>query len=103
MMLIVISPVKYIPSWFPGADFKRKAKLWRQESEDMLNLPFQEVKILSVSYFRMIFGTTVTFSLERLMVKGGHHMCRLVLIKWTTRVTSNTKKHSSEIQLVPLT
>jgi hypothetical protein len=33
--------VKYIPDWFPGASFKLKLKIWRQELADMVNKPFE--------------------------------------------------------------
>ena len=36
--------MKYIPSWFPGALFKRQAKEWRKLSEAMLQKPFEMVK-----------------------------------------------------------
>ncbi|CAA7268859.1 unnamed protein product [Cyclocybe aegerita] len=32
--------LKYVPSWFPGASFKRKAKKWRALSQEVLNRPF---------------------------------------------------------------
>jgi hypothetical protein len=34
----------YIPSWFPGANFKRKAKQWRKVAFELLELPFAEAK-----------------------------------------------------------
>ncbi|KDQ16084.1 hypothetical protein BOTBODRAFT_157338 [Botryobasidium botryosum FD-172 SS1] len=36
--------LKYIPSWFPGAEFKRNAKIWRKELDDMVGDPFKRVK-----------------------------------------------------------
>ncbi|TDL29032.1 cytochrome P450 [Rickenella mellea] len=33
--------LKYIPSWFPGAKFKRDAKIWSQYSKDMLTVPYE--------------------------------------------------------------
>ncbi|KAJ7625702.1 cytochrome P450 [Roridomyces roridus] len=36
--------LKYVPSWFPGAGFKRKAQEWRKLSWDMAELPFAETK-----------------------------------------------------------
>ena len=35
------SPVRYIPSWFPYADFKRSALNWRQDYERMREIPFE--------------------------------------------------------------
>ncbi|KAF7358497.1 hypothetical protein MVEN_00900400 [Mycena venus] len=36
--------LKYVPSWFPGAGFKRKAKEWRKVVHEVLEKPFQETK-----------------------------------------------------------
>ncbi|KAK7052824.1 hypothetical protein VNI00_004143 [Paramarasmius palmivorus] len=36
--------LKYIPSWFPGASFKRKAREWAKDVDEMLNMPFDIVK-----------------------------------------------------------
>lgn len=35
--------LKYVPVWFPGAGFQKKAKYWRKVVEDMINKPFQNV------------------------------------------------------------
>ena len=40
--------LKYVPSWMPGAGFKRKAKKWAKDVEDMINLPFEKAKKLIV-------------------------------------------------------
>ncbi|KAJ7211176.1 cytochrome P450 [Mycena pura] len=43
--LVDIFPaLKYVPSWFPGAGFKRKAKEWRKGVREVLEKPFQETK-----------------------------------------------------------
>ena len=36
--------MKYIPEWFPGAKFKRQAKVWKAVIDDMLHVPFNAVK-----------------------------------------------------------
>ncbi|KAF8509759.1 cytochrome P450 [Hysterangium stoloniferum] len=36
--------LKYVPAWFPGAGFKRRAALWRKATTDMSIEPFQAVK-----------------------------------------------------------
>ena len=36
--------VKYIPDWFPGADFKRFAKIGKKHINRLADLPFQHVK-----------------------------------------------------------
>ncbi|KAI0691331.1 cytochrome P450 [Cytidiella melzeri] len=39
-----ISALKYVPTWAPGAHFKRQALKWRQTVRAMLNQPFDMVK-----------------------------------------------------------
>ncbi|KZP29740.1 cytochrome P450 [Athelia psychrophila] len=36
--------LKHVPSWFPGAGFKRKAREWKRYSDDMLEAPFRALK-----------------------------------------------------------
>ncbi|KIM73756.1 hypothetical protein PILCRDRAFT_828807, partial [Piloderma croceum F 1598] len=36
--------LKYVPAWFPGAEFKRKAKAWRKLSQSMLKSPYEMTK-----------------------------------------------------------
>ncbi|PVG03919.1 cytochrome P450, partial [Serendipita vermifera] len=43
--LVDIFPwMRYIPDWFPGANFKRLAKEWRAINNVMLSKPYNEVK-----------------------------------------------------------
>ncbi|KAI0777579.1 cytochrome P450 [Trametes elegans] len=37
-------PLKYIPSWFPGAGFKRNAAVWKGKMEAVVNTPFDYTK-----------------------------------------------------------
>ncbi|KAI6021238.1 cytochrome P450 [Pisolithus marmoratus] len=39
-----IPTLAYVPEWFPGAGFKRKAKEWRADLQDMMNQSFEFVK-----------------------------------------------------------
>ncbi|KAJ6562700.1 cytochrome P450 [Mycena vulgaris] len=39
-----IPALKYVPSWFPGAGFKRKASRWRKVTHELLEAPFAEAK-----------------------------------------------------------
>jgi hypothetical protein len=41
--------VKYIPAWFPGAQFKRDAAKWRPLPLEMRDWPFDDTKALIVS------------------------------------------------------
>lgn len=36
--------LQYLPRWFPGASFRRKAEAWRVETAQMFRLPFNMVK-----------------------------------------------------------
>jgi len=47
--LVDIIPIlKYVPAWFPGAKFQRKAAMMRTHSEKMRNAPFAATKELMV-------------------------------------------------------
>ncbi|EKM55887.1 uncharacterized protein PHACADRAFT_256818, partial [Phanerochaete carnosa HHB-10118-sp] len=39
-----IPVLKYLPSWFPGAGFKRQAEQWKKTVDAAYELPFNEVK-----------------------------------------------------------
>ncbi|KIJ26629.1 hypothetical protein M422DRAFT_236437 [Sphaerobolus stellatus SS14] len=45
----VIPLLKYIPEWFPGASFRKQAKIWNQYGVNMRDLPFEHVKSTMVS------------------------------------------------------
>ncbi|KAF8994706.1 cytochrome P450 [Cyathus striatus] len=36
--------LKYVPAWFPGAGFKRKAREWRRAARGMVDIPFEDTK-----------------------------------------------------------
>jgi len=36
--------LKYVPAWFPGAGFQRKAQAWHKLSQDMLTVPYDITK-----------------------------------------------------------
>lgn len=44
VLKVFVPTVKYIPEWFPGAGFKRFARLAKQNVNDSVDLPFQRVK-----------------------------------------------------------
>jgi hypothetical protein len=44
-----IPMLKHVPSWMPGASFKRKAREWRRLSHEMLESQFEIVKQKMVS------------------------------------------------------
>ncbi|PPQ98746.1 Dimethyltryptamine 4-hydroxylase (PsiH) [Panaeolus cyanescens] len=39
--------LKYLPSWFPGAGFKRQAKIWKEAADHMVNMPYERMKKLA--------------------------------------------------------
>jgi hypothetical protein len=41
--------VRYLPSWFPGAGFKRSAVEWKKLIEDFVNEPYEDCKEKIVS------------------------------------------------------
>jgi hypothetical protein len=36
--------LKYVPAWFPGASFQRKAREWRKLARTMVEMPYAEAK-----------------------------------------------------------
>ncbi|KZP26041.1 cytochrome P450 [Athelia psychrophila] len=40
----MIPILKHVPSWFPGAGFKRKAKEWKVYADEILEAPFKALK-----------------------------------------------------------
>ncbi|KZP06197.1 cytochrome P450 [Athelia psychrophila] len=36
--------LKHVPSWFPGAGFKRKAKEWKRYADEVLEAPYKALK-----------------------------------------------------------
>ena len=43
-LTIFLPTVKHVPEWFPGAGFKRFAKVAKESIDNFVNLPFQHVK-----------------------------------------------------------
>ncbi|KAJ6553092.1 cytochrome P450 [Mycena capillaripes] len=53
--------LKYVPAWFPGAGFKRKAALWGKLATRMMEEPYAEVKHqMARSLYTAGTGTTVS-------------------------------------------
>jgi hypothetical protein len=40
----VIPLLKYVPEWFPGAGFQKKAKAWKKFALTMVEAPFAAAK-----------------------------------------------------------
>ncbi|KAF8891878.1 cytochrome P450 [Infundibulicybe gibba] len=47
--------LKYIPDWFPGANFKRQAKIWGKSAEELKEIPFRDFKQVMVSVLAQRF------------------------------------------------
>lgn len=45
----LIPALKYVPSWFPGAEFKKKAAYFAQVNQKVIELPFNHVAQQMVS------------------------------------------------------
>ncbi|KAF9061659.1 cytochrome P450 [Rhodocollybia butyracea] len=73
--LVDFAPIlSYIPSWFPGATFKKKAELWAHDSKEIVEGPWVDLK---KSYDN---GTSVpcfaTYSLDKF--KNTEHMEQVI-------------------------
>ncbi|TFK25338.1 cytochrome P450 [Coprinopsis marcescibilis] len=60
--------LKYVPSWFPGAGFKTKAKEWKRLSKVMLEVPFKAAKAAIADGSASI--SLVSANLDRLEALG---------------------------------
>jgi len=60
-----IPMLKYVPSWFPGAAWKRQAQVWNDWTFKMRETPFQQSLKQLVSSFH-ISGIPVAFFLDAL-------------------------------------
>lgn len=55
--LVDLIPVlKYVPSWFPGADFQKRASHWVKVNQKVVELPFNHVAQQIVSSFDFILS-----------------------------------------------
>ncbi|KAG6894845.1 hypothetical protein C0993_010597, partial [Termitomyces sp. T159_Od127] len=57
--------LKYVPAWMPGADFKRKAGMWRDFTTQVLEKPFAAVQ-QSLARGESIQPSFVSYCLESL-------------------------------------
>lgn len=55
-----LAVVKHVPSWLPGAGFKRQAAEWRQAVKDMTELPYQKALDLIVRALHMCWCMLLT-------------------------------------------
>ena len=45
--------LKYVPEWMPGASFKRKCAVWREQAIAIRDIPFKAAQDALVSDFSM--------------------------------------------------
>ena len=46
--------LKYVPTWFPGAEFQKDAKRWRKSTEIMVEAPFEFTKSAFVRIYSLL-------------------------------------------------
>lgn len=51
LITILMIIVKYLPSWFPGASFKRNAALWKAKMQEFVDRPYEHALDEMVSGF----------------------------------------------------
>lgn len=77
----LISVVRYVPSWFPGAKFKRLAREWKKNLEKAADMPYEFVRT------RMAAGKHEPSYLANLFKAEGYPVCgseEEVVAKWTS-------------------
>lgn len=73
--------MKFVPAWFPGASFKRKAHDWKRNLEDVADIPYTFVKE------KMISGKFETSYLSDLFKENGCPKSGTeeeIVAKWTS-------------------
>lgn len=72
--------MKYVPSWLPGASFKRKAQAWKRNLENVANSPYSFV------HRQMEAGKYQASYLSNLFNAGGYPAAGTEeerVVKWT--------------------
>ena len=71
--------MRFVPSWFPGATWKRKAKLYRDYMEKMLRVPFELVKQQIVRAKALYIAESLTHLYStRLQVPHAHRSFKVI-------------------------
>ena len=62
----MIPILKYVPSWFPGAGFQKKAARWREGIKEMSETPFRHVQeqLVQVQFLRA-HGSLLTMIMQK--------------------------------------
>ncbi|CCO30421.1 O-methylsterigmatocystin oxidoreductase Short=OMST oxidoreductase [Rhizoctonia solani AG-1 IB] len=72
--------LQYIPAWFPGAQWKRKAIAWQWQKDQMLNVPYDWTRD------KMAAGTAPPSMLRRLLSKDAENQSKKDedIMRWAT-------------------
>lgn len=81
--------LKHVPSWFPGAGFKQKAKQWKRHADDTVNAPLEALKVNIVRCIdNGVGGTMMLISIWiRLKVWQNHRLHCGAFKIWTRTST----------------
>jgi hypothetical protein len=63
--IYAIYAVRHIPTWFPGAAFKRNALKWKAKLEDFVNKPYDFTKKNMVMPFSSCNSTNLIFTMDK--------------------------------------
>lgn len=96
-MVDIFPSLKYVPSWMPGAGFKRKAKEWKALALDSLNRPFNTLKaeLVCLHAFIMFCALLHLFFLYRKKTNQLNHALRPTLYSALPQRKSCTQKRTS--------
>ena len=75
----VVPALRHLPSWLPGMSWKRKAKVWKAQMEEMVNGPFE------FAQDAVRKGTALPSFCQTLLADGEKSLTEQQLfdIKWT--------------------
>ena len=67
-----------MPSWFPGARYKRHAREWYPGVVGAVNTPYDKVKseLVSVAGSLLITTSDLTSGMRYLGIRNGNSLCR---------------------------
>lgn len=66
-----IPALKYVPSWFPGAGFKKKAAYWAEVNRKVAELPFNYVAQQMVRFISSV-SSTLPLMYRCYVLESGH-------------------------------
>ncbi|UPX10730.1 uncharacterized protein EKO05_0001372 [Ascochyta rabiei] len=73
-----IPALRHVPSWFPGTSWQQTAKLWNKTATDVLNVPFEYVKLLQGNNHSFVSKALA----QREEEEGGSDPTDISMIKW---------------------